>query len=534
MTTLYPRQDLDAWLDQVDYTILNTSKYVPSDFSLTFMNIIKAINGTEGESHNTPPLHLKMLDKVITPSQYIANLVFRGAAKTTLFMEYLSLYLGIFHYIPGFGSVSGMIYVSDSIDNGVKLARQNIEFRYDNSDFLKKWIPYARFTEKYIEFKNVNGEQLGIRLYGALTGIRGSKVFGKRPVLAVLDDLLSDEDANSPAALVKVNDTIYKGVINALDPSRFKIIYNGTPFNKQDPLVQAVESGGWDVNVWPVCERFPCEREEFIGAWPDRFTYDDLMTKYKFFESNGKLPAFYQELMLRITNDEDRLVQDEEIRWYTRDLLLKYKQNYNFYITTDFATSEKQTSDYSVISVWAYGSGGDWFWVDGICVRQTMDKNIDKLFEYVSEYSPQQVGVEVTGQQKAFISWLQREMINRNIWFNFASSEKSGEPGIRPITSKLSRFNLVVPWFKAGKIYFPEELKNTPVVKQFIQQIRLVTSEGIKGKDDCLDTVSMLGYLKPFKPSDMGLPTPDGSNTANALWYEEEEEEVLTMSSYIV
>ena len=35
------KQDIDAWLDQVDYKILNSSKYIPSEFALTFMNFIK-------------------------------------------------------------------------------------------------------------------------------------------------------------------------------------------------------------------------------------------------------------------------------------------------------------------------------------------------------------------------------------------------------------------------------------------------------------------------------------------------------------
>ena len=75
------KQELDVWLDQVEYGTLNSSAYLPSEFALTFMNFIKLVNGSAGESHPTPPVHLKMLDKVIQPSPYIANLCFRGAEK---------------------------------------------------------------------------------------------------------------------------------------------------------------------------------------------------------------------------------------------------------------------------------------------------------------------------------------------------------------------------------------------------------------------------------------------------------------------
>lgn len=525
------KQELDIWLDQVSYRDLNSPSYMPSDFALTFMNFIKLVNGSVGESNKTPPVHLKMLDKVISPSSYIANLVFRGAAKTTLFMEYLSLYLGLFHYIPNFGTVDGMIYVSDSMDNGVKSARKNIEFRYNASDFAQEWIPHAKFTDNYIEFGNRDGQLLGIKLFGAKTGLRGTKIFGKRPVLAVLDDLVSDDDANSRVAMEAIKDTVYKGVNHALDPTRRKVIFNGTPFNKEDILIEAVESGAWDVNVWPVCEKFPCPPEEFSGAWEDRFTYAYVKEQYEFAERNGKIAAFMQELMLRITSEEERLVQDAEIRWYKRTNLLANQSSFNFYITTDFATSKKQTADYSVISVWAYNANGDWFWVDGACERMTMDKTINHLFRLVQMYKPQQVGVEVTGQQGAFITWLQQEMINRNIWFNFASSEKSGDPGIRPMIDKLARFNLVVPWFKAGKFYWPEELRHSVIVGQFMQQIRLATSSGLKGKDDCLDTISMLGYLKPWKPSDSVPATPEEID----IWENDHPEvEQSALSSYIV
>lgn len=496
------KRSLDEWLDSVSYEELNSSAYVPSEFALTFMNFIKLVNGAQGESHKTPPVHLKMLDKLIEPSAYIANLCFRGAAKTTLFGEYFFPFLAVFGHLPKFGPVTSAIYVSDSMDNGVKSLRKNMEFRYKNSEFLQEWIPQATFTDNYIEFTNRENRQFGMKMFGAKTGLRGTKIFGKRPPIAVLDDLISDDSAKSKADMQSIKDTVYKGVDYALDPTRRKVIFNGTPFNTEDILIEAVESGAWDVNVWPVCERFPCSREEFRGAWEDRFSYDFIKDQYEKSVLTGKVAAFMQELMLRITSNEERLVQDAEIRWYQRMLLLQSKGAFNFYITTDFATSAKQTADYSVISVWAYNANGDWFWVDGVCARQTMDKSIDDLFRLVQEYRPQQVGIEVTGQQGAFIQWLQNEMLVRNVWFNFASSEKSNTPGIRPVVDKLTRFNLVVPWFKAGKMYFPEEMKSSEIMGHFIGQLRLVTQSGIKGKDDCIDTISMLGYLKPWKPSD--------------------------------
>ncbi len=527
------RQTVDEWLNQVDYGTLNSGHYVPSLFALNFMNFIKLVNGGIGEENKTPVVHLVMLDQMAGKRENIANLVFRGAAKTSLFFEYLVLYLAVFGEIPGFGKVEGMIYISDSMDNGVKNARKNVEFRWQNSEFLQDWLPpdTVKITDGYLEFRSKTGNLLGVRMYGAKTGIRGNKVFGKRPTLCVLDDLVSDDDAKSKAAMEAIRDTISKGVDYALHPTRRKIIFNGTPFNKGDVLYEAVESGAWHVNVWPVCERFPCTREEFNGAWEDRFTFDFVQSQYEKAVLEGKLSSFNQELMLRISSEEERLVQDTEIRWYERQVLLQNRSRFNFYITTDFATKAKQHNDFSVISLWAYNANGDWFWVDGICVKQTMDKTVNDLFRLVSEYHPQAVGIEIAGQQGAFIQWLTNEMMSRNIWFTFAQG-KNGEPGIQPEMDKLSRFNLVVPLFKAGKIYLPSEMRASRIIGELLQELQLATLGGLKSKhDDFIDTVSMLMYLKPWKPSES---SPQVQNDDGIWEVDEPEPGQSTLSSYIV
>lgn len=495
------KQSLEQWLQDVDYSDLDS--YLPTEFSLIFMNFVKLVNGVEGESHKTPVVHLKMLDKLVSGSEQIVNLCFRGAAKTTLFGEYLILFLAVFGHLAGFGAVTGLIYVSDSMDNGVKSLRKNIEHRYWSSDFLQHWLPPegVKFTDGYMEFTSRNGNKLGVKMFGAKTGIRGTKIFGKRPVFAILDDLISDEDAKSKASMTTIKDTVYKGINYALDPTRRKIVFNGTPFNSEDIMIEAVESGAWDVNVWPVCERFPCSREEFRGAWPDRFPYEFVRSQYENMVMSGKTEAFQQELMLQIAASDSRMIQDDEIQWYSLKLLEKAKHNYNYYLTTDFATSVRETADDNVLSMWAYSANGDWLWVDGVVRQQTMDDTVDDVFRLVSKWAPQSVGIEVTGQQQGFIAWFKNEMVQRNIWFNFASSdEKSKAPGIRPQTDKFSRFNMVVPQFKMGKIHFPIELKDTPEMQKMIGQIRMVTHHGIKGKDDCLDTISMLTHMKPWAP----------------------------------
>ena len=491
---------VEEWLNSVSYA--EDPNYVPSQFALAFVNFIKLVNGGQGEENKTPTLHLKMLDQIDQPnSRKIANMVHRGAAKTTVLGEYLILYLATFGELPTFGQVDFALYVSDSIDNGVKNMRKNLEFRWENSTFLQKYVPHAKFTDIHWHFKNVSGKEFIVKGYGAKTGVRGTKANGKRPQLAILDDLVSDEDARSKTMIAAIEDTVHKAIDHAMHPTRSKIIWSGTPFNASDPLYKAIESGAWAVNCYPVCEKFPCTRQEFRGSWEDRFTYDYVKRKYLEALKSGTVHTFNQELMLRIMSDEDRLVLDSDINWYKRHDVLKHLHLYNTYITTDFATTEDESGDYAFISVWAISSGGHKFWVDGICKRQGMDKNIDELFVLAQKYKPLSVGIEVTGQQEGFIPWIKSEMVKRRIFFNLASSGNSNRPGIRPNTNKLQRFIVTVPWFKAGEMFFPEELKNEKVMIEMMEELRLASGNGLKSKhDDGIDTVSMLAAMSVFLP----------------------------------
>ena len=525
--------DLEQLIAQVDYKYLN-NHFVPSVPALAFINFIKLVNGASGEENKTPVIHLDMLDAAASHDENLF-VSFRGSAKTTALHEYMYLFLATYGEFFDFGEVSVAMYISDTIDNGVKSMRKNLQFRYENSDFLQKYVPNASFTDVRWEFENLDGHKFCCRGFGASTGVRGFKEYGQRPTWCGFDDLMSDKNSESATIVRDIKNIIYKAARQAMHPKKRKMIWTGTPFNKRDPLYSAAGSKGWNAKVYPICEKFPCSEEEFVGAWEDRFPYSFVKKEYETLQENNEVQAFNQELMLRITSDEERLVQDGDIRWYSREALMSNRGVFNFYITTDFATSAKQSADYSVLAVWALSSNGSWFLVDGVCKRQGMGENVDDLFRLAQMYKPQLVGVEVSGQQGGFIPWIQKEQMKRNIWFTFASDNNSNAAGIRPVGDKLVRFNTVVPWFKQGLIHFPEEYKNKdPLVIEMIEEITLVTFEGFKSKnDDAADTVSMLSVLKSWKPSEEVVLSRDESTGIWAMDDDDDKDNDGGINSYI-
>jgi hypothetical protein len=97
----------------------------------------------------------------------------------------------------------------------------------------------------------------------------------------------------------------------------------------------------------------------------------------------------------------------------------------------------------------------------------------------------------------------------------------------------MERFNIVVPWFKLNRIWFPEERRESPELVEFMDELQLASRSGFKSKhDDAIDTISQLASLTPWKPSqeaDMVY------NDTSDLWELDVDEDAYNnIDSYIV
>ena len=84
-------------------------------------------------------------------------------------------------------------------------------------------------------------------------------------------------------------------------------------------------------------------------------------------------------------------------------------------------------------------------------------------------------------------------------------------------------------------MFFPKELKDTMIMKECMNELRLVSVEGFKSKhDDFCDTISQLSSLKAWRPSE------DGSLRESKIEGEwifddfEHETDHTAMDSYLV
>jgi predicted phage terminase large subunit-like protein len=278
---------------------------------------------------------------------------------------------------------------------------------------------------------------------------------------------------------------------------------------------------------------------DFKGAWDDRFTYRSVANGHNIALKVGNVASFYQEMMLRIHSDEDQMIDPRTINRVVYADEMKNKDDHNYYITTDFATSEKEHADYSVMVIWKHDDKDHLVIVDAYLKKSRMKGNIDVLFDLVAKYKPKLVGIEVSGQQGGFIDWIQMEMRRRGEYFVLAKQkgrEHTNDLGIKPNKNKILRLEAMLSLFNRGQISICEEVVNSAYGKELFQELELATPRGFLSKhDDAVDGMTQLMDINIFKPSEASLEEVKPKNKFDIIFADENfNDKESTESSYVI
>ena len=527
--------DLDKALDTID---LSFSNYSPTEDALEFFVLMRLVQGEDFE-FTTPKFHFWLVDLMfgnITRDQYpyskevrdtitinakrICIVASRGLAKSTIVTAFYPVYCAIKGKTPDGNKTEFHLLVAASQQGGGRVMAKAVQSLCDDSLFCNNYFESMRFTETESEFIRKGEGKMKNRVFlaryiGIGGGIRGvrSNIGAERPDHIIFDDVILNSDtAHSETIMTSLRTTIKADAINALKGGgKGKIFSVATPFHLLDPIIEMLTGGAYTPVAIPICENIKegMSKEEFVGAWESMHPYEAVIEQYESSIASNATREFNQERMLRISSEEDRMIPDKLIQWVDRELIVKSLQGYSLYITTDFTTTSEAKSDFSALGVWAINSNNDWFLLD-VCVRrQGIGEQYDELFRMVRTWSNKgavlEVGIEVDGQQKAHLYALKEEMTKRNTFFTFARQKgaKYGSQGILSKSvggNKHARFRMVLPQFQNLKIFFAEQLKDTPDMKEALTQLKHTSWYGFSSHDDFPDIVSMVSAMEVILP----------------------------------
>lgn len=143
------------------------------------------------------------------------------------------------------------------------------------------------------------------------------------------------------------------------------------------------------------------------------------------------------------------------LKYYSDDpFYLATQVNANTYILVDPAGYKKKENSFTAIWVIALGDDGNYYIVDGRLDKMDLHERAEALYQLVLKWDPVEVRYERVSMQ-ADIQYIEHLMDERNYRFNLVE--------VKAVSSKLDRITRLVPLFRTGRMYLPEQLLFNPV-----------------------------------------------------------------------
>lgn len=522
-TSAFPWDDA---LETYDSTFPN---YIPSLEALDFFNLMRLVQGEDFPVPNSMgqyfmvdlafgnitqemyPYSKEVNEQIMIDQERIAMCCSRGISKSTLITCYLPVYVAIKGELPNKGKQYFWALLGASARGHGRVMAKGIAGFCEESKFLKEVMEDMHFTETEATFvrrgtTHVKERTFTIKFGSAYSPIRGIKdAYGHRLCAALLDDVIPTSSAAYSTVIMDTLETaLYADIANALKASGGVIINVFTPFWIGDPCTKSIINKAFTPLLLPLAEKLDDEsitKKDIVSSWPQMHSVDSIYKMWSTAKKAEMMKLFQQERQLQLVSGQDRLIPDSCIQFCDMKPIVKNIASYNIYITTDYTTTSGEKSDYSGIATWAVSNNEDVFLLNLSLRKRGMatqyEETLDEAAIWKRKQKHVEIGVEVDGNQAAHVYALENKMRERGDYYTFLKQkgDKSDRKGILSKATgvkKHERFRIASHILLQKKMWFPEHLKNTPDMIEFIKQIKGATHTSFTRSDDGPDLITML------------------------------------------
>jgi len=397
----------------------------------------------------------------------------RDHGKTTRMSQAFPLWLILTKHNVFPVIVAASADTAGDILDSIKLELENNERIIEDFGDQKGHI----WTRRKITLKNGNA----IAALGAGQSARGIKDRYKRPTHIICDDLLKDQEVESPVSREKLY-RWFKRVVMNLGKGALIVIVNTImhPDDLPSRLLNEIKDGklkGW------IGLRFSAITPEGKPLWPERWSLEDIDKKR---EQLGSY-VFATEWENEPIPAEEQKFRREWFQFYTpqeiRNLKLK------IVMAVDPATG-KATSDFSAIVVAGKSENNQIYVLDAEGEKISDLKLIKRIIDKYRAWRPERILFETQAFQEIYKNQLVREALREGIILPVK--------GIKHSINKEMRIGKLQSLIESGNILFKES--QTLLLSQL--------EEFPKGHDDLPDALEMaVGELIETKrPEPIAIP----------------------------
>ena len=453
------------------------------------------VKGFDG-SKPIPNVHEEIWELCCTNKKYVAMALPRGHGKSTAitFAYLLATLL--------FRQRKFAIIVSDSEYQASMFLGQIKQALAENEDIInlfkikknkeKGIVEFVKETESDIIVEMDDGHKFRVIAKGSEQKLRGLLWNGSRPDIMILDDMESDEQVMNKDRREKFRKWMYGALIPALSEKGI-IRYVGTILHQDSalenlmPKPNGVFTKQTGLKTWATASvgmwwsvKYAAHSSDYSEIlWPDRWTKEALKELREDYVARG-LPEQYSQEYLNIPVDESTaLFKKNDLLPMTAD---DKKKAMNYYIAVDLAISERERADYTAIAVGGIDDAGILQIVNVIRERMDGMEIVETLLALQRTYNPVAFGIEDTQITKAIGPYLNRAMIERNIFLNIVLMKPHK-------TDKLTRAQSIRARMRAGGVKVD---KQADWYLTFEDEVLMFPRSR---HDDQVDALSYLGLL---------------------------------------
>lgn len=382
----------------------------------------------------TPAFHEEMCALLYDPHPRVAEMAFRGAAKSTWLEEYVLL-SALFRE-----SLFPMVIGPKWESACERLAPMRNELE-TNEALIELFGDQKSSPWSMDELGLANGVK--IQAVGAGQSMRGKKHNDERPDLAAIDDLEDEENIATEEARRKLDRWMTGTLLPALHPTKGKVRFIGTAIHPKSLIIKKCNDSEWKSRVFPIININQDTGEE-ESAWPGRFPLEWVKKLRQDYINSGNFIEFEQEYMCRAEDVAGKPFQAKMLKIEPAPAV-----HLPTYVFVDPARTTKERSARTGYAVWSWlGNRLIVHKAEGHFHKP--DEIVSKIMELDAEFQPVSVGVEAVGLEEFLLQPLR------------AACKRAGRSvpfiDVRAPKDKLSFIKGLQPFYTAGEAVHVQHL----------------------------------------------------------------------------
>lgn len=408
-----------------------------------------------------PQFHKELWAIATSGHKKIAIAAPRGHAKST------SMTLSYILAETLFKSSKFVILVSDT-EGQAKLFLNDIKIELEENENIHSFFGKCRLvkdTETDVIVEMDDGHQFRIICKGSEQKVRGLKWRNKRPDLIIGDDLENDEIVMNKERREKFRGWFRKALVPCLSRKTGKIIIVGTILHMDSMLERLLNDPHW------YTARYKAHNEDFSEIlWPEQFSKEDLEEIRNEYILDGMPEGYSQEYL--------NYPIDESVAYFRRDDFRFYKpeeipeERLTYYAAADFAITQKDKSDYTVIVVVGVDEKNQMYVMDVRRGRWDASEIIDEMFAVQMRWHPDIFAAESGMISKSLGPFIREQMRETGVYINLEEMvpNKDKESRARSIQARLRNgtvfFNGKASWYpdlEQEMVRFPKDVHDDQV-----------------------------------------------------------------------